>query len=247
MEFDLANPRCFQVKRLPAHSDHEYFADLNELVSGQSGFKFSLSGLWYFSYAGNLQEAPKGFEAADYDCRAWQTIRVPAHIQLEGYGAPHYTNTPYPWDGHELIHQGEIPDRDNPVTCYVKYFTAPQDWQKIFVSFQGAESGLAVWLNGNFVGYSEDSFTPADFDLTPFMKAGENKLAVQVFRFTSGSWLEDQDFWRFSGLFRDVILYTRPEIHLENLFVHAEPTNNYRDGHLKLELEWNSAAEKLSR
>lgn len=245
MEFDLANPRCFQVNRLPARSDHEYFADLSELVSGQSGFKFSLSGLWYFSYARNLQAVPTGFEAADYDCRAWQTIRVPAHIQLEGYGAPHYTNTPYPWDGHELIHQGEIPSRDNPVACYVKYFTAPQDWQKIFVSFQGAESGLAVWLNGNFVGYSEDSFTPADFDLTPFIKAGENKLAVQVVRFTSGSWLEDQDFWRFSGIFRDVILYTKPEIHLENIFVHAAPTNDYRDGSLKLELEWNTDAEKI--
>lgn len=247
MHFDvgeLKNPKYFQANRLAAHSDHEYFADVAEMVSGQSDFKYSLSGLWYFSYSKNLQGVPSGFESADYDCRDWATIRVPSHIQLEGYGKPHYTNTTYPWDGHEVIKPGEIPSRDNPVACYVKYFDAPADWRNIFVSFLGAESGIAVWLNGEFVGYSEDSFTPSDFDLTPFAKRGENKLAVEVFRYTSGSWLEDQDFWRFSGIFRDVILYTKPEVHIENIFIHATPINDYRDGFLKIELEWNCKTEK---
>ncbi len=248
MAFDvtkLANPEFFQENRLPAHSDHKFFASFNELASGQTNFVRSLSGLWNFAYAPTLQLIPHGFESADFDCHDWQTIRVPAHIQLEGFGKPHYTNTPYPWDGHEVIHQGEIPSRDNPVACYVKYFDAPSDWKNCFVSFQGAESGISIWLNGNYVGYSEDSFTPSDFDLTPYIKAGENKLAVAVYRYTSGSWLEDQDFWRFSGIFRDVILYTKPELHLEDIFVHAAPINNYSDGSLKIETRWNSDAEKV--
>ena len=247
MAFDvknLANPEYFQENRLPAHSDHKYFADFNELASGQTKFQFSLSGLWHFAFAPTLNLVPQNFQAEDFNCHDWQTIRVPAHIQMEGFGKPHYTNTPYPWDGHEVIHQGEIPSRDNPVACYVKYFDAPADWKNIFVSFQGAESGIAVWLNGNFVGYSEDSFTPSDFDLTQFIKQGENKIAVAVYRYTSGSWLEDQDFWRFSGIFRDVILYTKPELHLEDMFVQAAPINNYTDGNLKIETFWNNDAEK---
>ena len=248
MSFDLknlANPEYFQENRLPAHSDHKYFADFNELASGQTKFVRSLSGLWHFAFAPTLQLVPQNFEAEDYNCHDWQTIRVPSHIQLEGFGKPHYTNTPYPWDGHEVIHQGEIPSRDNPVACYVKYFDAPSDWKNLFVSFQGAESGIAVWLNGKFVGYSEDTFTPSDFDLTPYCKQGENKLAVAVYRYTSGSWIEDQDFWRFSGIFRDVILYTKPELHLEDMFVHAAPINNYTDGNLKIETTWNNDAEKV--
>lgn len=242
---NLANPEYFQENRLPAHSDHKYFANFNELAAGQTKFVRSLSGLWHFAFAPNLNLIPQNFESADYDCHDWQTIRVPAHIQMEGFGKPHYVNTQYPWDGHEVIHQGEIPKRDNPVACYVKYFSSPEDWKKTFISFQGAESGIAVWLNGNFVGYGEDSFTPSDFDLTSFIKQGENKLAVAVFRYTSGSWLEDQDFWRFSGLFRDVILYTKPEIHLDDMFVHAAPINNYTDGNLKIETRWTSDAEKI--
>ncbi len=248
MAFDLknlANPEYFQENRLPAHSDHKYFASIEELAGWQSKFFLSLSGLWHFAYAPNLNFIPQDFQAENFDCHDWQTIRVPAHIQTENFGKPHYTNTTYPWDGHEVIKPGEIPRRDNPVACYVKYFDAPADWKNFFVSFQGAESGIAVWLNGNFVGYSEDSFTPSDFDLTPFIKARENKLAVAVFRYTSGSWLEDQDFWRFSGIFRDVILYSKPEIHCEDIFVHAAPINNYTDGNLKIETRWNSDAEKI--
>lgn len=242
---NLANPEHFQENRLPAHSDHKYFSSVEELANDKSKFFLSLKGLWHFAFAPNLNFIPQNFESADYDCHDWQTIRVPAHIQMENFGKPHYTNTTYPWDGHEVIKQGEIPTRDNPVACYVKYFDVPNDWKNIFISFQGAESGIAIWLNGNFVGYSEDSFTPSDFDLTPFIKSGENKLAVAVFRYTSGSWLEDQDFFRFSGIFRDVIIYTKPEIHLEDIFIHAVPINNYTDGNLKIETTWNSDAEKI--
>lgn len=240
---NLANPLYFEENVLPPHSDHKYYGSETELASGCSSFKYSLNGLWHIHVARNLAERPEGFEASDYDCRHWDTIAVPAHIQMEGYGKPHYTNTTYPWDGHEVIVPGELP-QENPVASYVKYFAVPEGWQDVRISFQGAETALAVWLNGHFVGYSEDSFTPSDFDLTPYVQAGENKLAVQVFRFASGSWLEDQDFWRFSGLFRGVYLYTVPQIHVEDMFVHAVPTKAYQSGQLSLEMKWNTAEEK---
>ena len=240
----LANPLYFEENVLAPHSDHEYYASMGELSEGVTSFRRTLNGLWHIHVARNVAERIDGFEARDYDCHSWPTIRVPAHIQLEGYGEPHYTNTTYPWDGHEVIVPGEIPEGNNPVASYVKYFVLPENWDNAFISFQGSESAIAVWLNGSFVGYSEDSFTPADFDLTPYVIAGENKLAVQVFRYSSGSWLEDQDFWRFSGLFREVYLYTKPAIHVEDIFVHACPTEDYQSGRLSFEVRWNSTAAK---
>ena len=241
----LADPEYFKSNRIAAHSDHKYFANLTELANLKSSFVLSLNGLWQFKYADNIEACPPNFQSLEADCHDWATIRVPAHIQMEGYGKPHYTNTPYPWDGHEAIKQGEIPKRNNPVACYVKYFNAPESWSQTFISFQGAESALIVWLNGQFVGYSEDSFTPSDFDLTPFMVKGENKLAVQVVRYSSGSWLEDQDFFRFSGLFREVLIYTKPKIHADDIFVKAVPTNNYLDGSLKIDFKWNTDSTKV--
>ena len=241
----LADPEFFQQNRLPAHSDHKYFANDSELNRNESSFKISLNGLWHFQFADNLNLIPNNFQSPEFDCHDWKTIRVPAHIQMEGYGSAHYTNTTYPWDGHEVIHQGQIPQRNNPVACYVKYFDAPEIWQKIFISFQGAESAIAIWLNGQFVGYSEDSFTPSDFDLSPFIKDFDNKLAVEVFKYSSGSWLEDQDMFRFSGLFREVFLYTKPKIHVEDISVKAKPINNYQDGELEIDFKFNSDEQKI--
>mgnify|MGYP000820021081 CR=1 FL=1 len=150
---------------------------------------------------------------------------MPAHIQMEGYDAPQYANVQYPWEGHEDIHPGEIPEHFNPVASYVKYFTVPEQMKgkRLFISFQGAESGIALWLNGQFVGYSEDSFTPSEFELTDYVKEGENKLAAQVFKWTASSWCEDQDFYRFSGIYREVYLYTVPGVHVYDLQIRAIP------------------------
>lgn len=240
----LADSTYFADNRLPAHSDHHYYANEEEMLNEEMSMRQSLNGLWYFSYAKNLASRIEGFEKADYNCKIWDTIRVPAHIQMEGYGKPQYTNVAYPWDGHEELNEGEIPTENNPIASYVKYFTVPQGWNEVFVSFQGVDSAMALWLNGKFVGYSEDSCTPSDFDLTPYLVAGENKLAVQVYRFSSASWLEDQDFWRFSGIYRDVYLYTKPQLHVEDLFIHAQPENNYQDGKLTVDFKWNNEEEK---
>ena len=224
MGFDIEkihDPKFFKENCMPAHSDHVVYASAKELEEKNSSFYLPLDGVWKFHYASNYAQAVPGFETEEYDCHDWDTIRVPAHIQMEGYDIPQYVNIQYPWDGREDIWRDEVPVKFNPVASYVKYFTLPQDFVKqgLYISFQGVESGFALWLNGRYVGYSEDSFTPSEFDLTPFVKEGENKLAVQVFKWTSSSWCEDQDFYRFSGIFRTVYLYTVPEVHVYDLKV----------------------------
>ncbi len=236
----VKDPKVFHENRLKAHSDHIWYINPDSSDPGLlSESRFMLNGIWWFHYARNYDSAVKDFYRMDYDCRKWERIRVPAHIQTEGYGCPQYTNTQYPWDGIETVEQGEIPEYFNPVASYVRYFTLPKGFEKgpVCISFKGVESGMALWLNGNYVGYSEDSFTPSDFDLTPYIdREGENKLAVMVFRFTAGSWLEDQDFFRFSGIFRDVWIYTYPETHIEDMRIRMELSDSFDSAVLQLGL-----------
>lgn len=242
MKFDygkIKDPVFFAQNRVKAHSDHHYYKNHRELAEKNESFRQNLNGLWKFQYARNLAEAPDGFEAEDFDCKGWEDIRVPAHIQMEGYDKPQYVNVQYPWDGHEAIEPGEIPTQFNPVASYVKYFTVPENMQgkRLFVSFQGVESGFALWCNGSYVGYSEDTFTPSEFELTSYLKEGENKLAVQVFKWTSGSWCEDQDFFRFSGIFRDVYLYSIPDTHVSDIRIKTILNDTYDRGNLEIVLE----------
>lgn len=231
-----ADPQYFCDGRLEAHSDHRIYESAAHARSGIRSFEESLNGLWKFHYAKNYQSTIPGFETEEYCCSSWDDIYVPAHIQMEGYDAPQYANTQYPWEGHEDIRPGEIPEQFNPVASYVKYFTVPDRMKgkRLFISFQGAESGLALWLNGQFVGYSEDTFTPSEFELTEYVKEGENKLAAQVFKWTSSSWCEDQDFYRFSGIYRDVYLYTVPDIHIRDLRIRAVPDETLSSADLEV-------------
>ncbi len=232
----------FQENRMKAHSDHHYYASLEEAYEGIERFKHTLNGLWKFHYARNNESSVDGFEMPTYNCKSWEDIRVPAHIQMEGYDVPQYANVQYPWDGREAIRPGEIPTEFNPVASYVKYFNVPSKLKgkPLYISFQGAESGLIVWLNGHFVGYSEDSFTPSEFELTPYLVEGENKLAVKVFKWTSSSWCEDQDFFRFSGLFREVYLYTMPSIHIYDLKVQTLLDESCTKADLVIDIEATS-------
>ena len=235
----VKDPRYFQEGRMEAHSDHPYYASAEDAEEKVCVFTESLNGLWKFHYARNYNSAIQGFETEEYNCRNWEDIRVPAHIQMEGYDVPQYANTQYPWEGHEEIQPGEIPENFNPVASYVKYFEVPEHMKgrRLFISFQGAESGLALWLNGHFVGYSEDTFTPSEFELTEYVKEGENKLAAQVFKWTSSSWCEDQDFYRFSGIYRDVYLYTVPDVHIRDLRIRAIPDETLTRGTLEIRTE----------
>jgi len=218
----LSDPTFFADNRTRAHSDHRWFATADEAAAGTSSYEQCLNGLWKFHYAKNPGQTVPGFEAPEHDCSGWDDIPVPAHIQLQGYDRPQYTNIQYPWDGHEEVEPGGVPQRYNPVGSYVRTFTLdrpPADGERLSVSFKGAESAVAVWLNGRYVGYGCDTFTPSEFDLTDAIVEGENKLAAQVFKWSAASWIEDQDFYRFSGLFRDVVLYRRPAAHAEDVRV----------------------------
>ena len=229
--FDFAkvkDPTFFKENVLNAHAGFRTYASREEYRTGSSSLAMKLDGIWKFAYAKNYTSAIPGFEKTDYDCSGWDDIHVPAHIQMEGYDIPQYANIQYPWDGREEVQPGEIPQWFNPVASYVKYFELPESMQgkPVHIEFEGVESGMALWLNGSYVGYTEDSFSAHAFDLTSYLQPGVNKLAVQVFKWTSSSWCEDQDFFRFSGIYRDVYLYTVPDTHAYDLQIRAIPEEN---------------------
>ena len=245
----VKDPKYFCDGRMAAHSDHTYYRSEEEREDGETSYRYDMNGLWKFQYAPNYAGTIRGFETEAYSCKDWEDIYVPAHIQMEGYDVPQYANVQYPWEGHEELHPGQIPERFNPVASYVKYFYVPENMKgkRVFISFQGAESGLALWLNGSFVGYSEDSFTPSEFELTEYLKDGENKLAAQVFKWTASSWCEDQDFYRFSGIYRDVYLYTVPEVHVYDLQIRAVPDETLKSATLELTTDtWGEGKIKVT-
>ena len=157
-------------------------------------------------------------------------------------------NTQYPWDGHEALRPPQIPARANPVGCYVTYFTLPEGWagRRVTLTLHGVETACFVWLNGVLLGYAEDSFTPSRFDLSAALAAGSNKLAVEVYRYSSASWLEDQDFWRFSGIFRSVELRAEPRAHVEDVFVRAEPDDALTAGQWAADLRLRLPPEPVA-
>ena len=234
----LTDPTVFQVGRLPAVSDHDCYRNTAEADAGASSLAQSLNGLWKFHYCQHTDDRPQEFFLPEYDVGAWHDIRVPGHIQLQGCGKPQYVNVQYPWDGHEALVPPAIPKDYNPVGSYVRYFDVPSDWrgQRVVLTFQGVETALYCWLNGEFIGYAEDSFTPSRFDITHALRDGANKLAVEVYRFSTASWLEDQDFWRFSGIFRDVELSALPQAHVNDIFVHTELADDFASATLRAEL-----------
>ncbi|PZD96869.1 beta-galactosidase [Paenibacillus sambharensis] len=240
----LTDVSVFGVNRLPAHSDHRYYSTVEEAIeAGPMGMRQSLNGMWKFHYAVNPASRPERFYEQDFPAAGWGEIEVPGHIQLQGHGRPQYVNTMYPWDGYDHLRPPEIPQDHNPVGSYLTWFEVSEAMKgkPLYISFQGVESAFYVWLNGKFVGYSEDSFTPAEFDLSEHVQDGENRLAVEVYQRSTGSWLEDQDFWRFSGIFRDVYLYTVPELHVQDLSVRAELDDAYKQGSLSVRLNLAAA------
>ncbi|MCQ2969130.1 MAG: DUF4981 domain-containing protein [Clostridium sp.] len=229
----LSDPEIFRVNRIDAHSDHLFYEKKDDLKLGYNmPLRQSLNGKWKFSYAVNPNERIVDFYKEDFNCDKFDEINVPGHIQMQGYDKCQYINTMYPWDGQEFLRPPFISEEYNPVGSYVKKFELNEELKdkKTFISFQGVETAFYVWLNGKFVGYSEDSFTPSEFDITDCLKSGENKLAVEVYKRSSASWIEDQDFWRFSGIFRDVYLYSIPKTHVRDMFVKADLDRNYEHG-----------------
>ena len=220
----LTNPEVFAVNRIAAHSDHRIYANHFEADADNSSLIQNLNGTWKFAWAKNPSEWQQKFYEESESTDNFDNIQVPGHMELQGYGKPQYVNTIYPWEGKEHLRPPFISEKDNPVGSYVRYFDLNDALKnkRVFISFQGVETAMYVWLNGEFIGYSEDSFTPSEFELTPYIHEKDNKLAVAVFKRSSASWLEDQDFWRFSGIFRDVFLYAAPSAHVRDMRVIAD-------------------------
>ena len=242
-EFDfektVKDEAVFAENRLPAHSDHTAYRSAAELAAGESSLRLFLDGVWKFHFSNNPATAPDGFWQEDYPIEGWDSIHVPAHIQMEGYDRPAYINTQYPWDALEELKHGEVPTYFNPVADYVTEFDLPERFwgDEVNLSFQGVESGFAVWLNGVYIGYSEDSFTPADFPLESALRPGRNRLAVRVFKWVPGSWFEDQDFYRFSGIFRSVFLYALPRTAVRDLSVVPTLSDDFMSGFVSVSAE----------
>ena len=210
----LKDSRVFQVNRLQAYSDHIYTIGKDKQPSS-----FSLNGTWKFNMSKNYDSTFKFFYNTEFNDSNWDDIQVPGHIQLQGFDQPHYTDVTYPWDGKDYVKPGQVDMDRNKVFQYRKSFDLPQDFinDRLILSFEGVESNIYIWLNGKFIGYSEDSFTPSRFDITKYAQEKDNILCVRIFEKCTGTWLEDQDMWRFSGIFRDVMIYRQPSLHILDL------------------------------
>ena len=214
------------------------YSTVKEAVVGDrhaSEWYQTLSGTWKFYHVDKPSERNNDFYKDNYDVSSWKELPVPSSWQLYGYDHPIYTNVIYPWSQNNNVSAPGAPTQFNPVGHYRRNFTVPEKWsgKRIRLHFEGVESAYYVWVNGNYVGYSEDSFTDHEFDINKYLRKGENNVSVQVFRWCDGSWLEDQDFIRLSGIFRDVYIYAVPEVHIQDFQIDATLTNGYKDGLLK--------------
>ncbi len=238
----IENPDFFKENRLDAHSDHLFFDSLESLESNTSTLLHSLNGIWKFKWSKNLQDRPTSFYEENYDLSSFGEIPVPSHIELNGYDQIQYINTMYPWDGMCNLRPPHTDKEYNPVGSYVTFFDLPNNFtdKEVCISFKGVEQGFRLFLNGTYIGYAEDTFTPSDFNLTPYIKPAGNRLCVEVYKRTSASWLEDQDFFRFSGIFRDVVLYAKPKHHVEDLWVLPTLSDDLLTGSLQIKIKMNA-------
>ena len=235
----LDNPEIFRVNQMDAHSDHSYYVDYADMKKKDNPLSQSLNGQWAFAFSKNAASRPCDFYKEGFDDSGFDKIMVPGHIELAGYDKIRYINTMYPWEGKEY-HRGaySLESRGaeagmfseanyNPVGSYLKHFDLKPTMigKRIRICFEGVEEEMYLWLNGQFVGYAEDSFTPSEFDLTPYIREKDNVLAVQVHKMSTAAFLEDQDFFRFFGIFRNVTLKAVPDVHMEDVWF--QPELNY--------------------
>ena len=230
---DWQNQAVFAVNKERPHATLMPFDTVGEAFSKErrkSPYFKLLNGRWRFNWVEKPADRPKDFHRPDFDDSPWDLIPVPSNWQLLGYGRPIYVNVRYPFPANPP----HIPESYNPVGSYRTTFSVPKEWQgrEIFIHFAGVESAFYLWINGKKVGYSQGSRTPAEFDITPYLKEGENLLAAEVYRWSDGSYLEDQDFWRLSGIFRDVFLWAAPKVHIRDFELRPDLDSDYRDATL---------------
>ena len=250
----LDNPEIFRVNQLPAHSDHEYYVNYEDLAKKDNGLTQVLNGEWDFCFSVNAKSRPVDFYQGEFDSDKFNKIRVPGHIELAGYDQIRYINTMYPWEGKDYRRgaysldfvkdgAGMFSEAEyNPVGSYVTKFTLDNKMfgKRIHICFEGVEQAMYVWLNGSFVGYAEDSFTPSEFDITPYISEGENMLAVEVHKMSTAAFLEDQDFFRFFGIFRNVSLKAIPDVHVDDVWFNPVLHNDNESGRFDVNVKVSS-------
>ena len=254
----LDNPEIFRVNQLDAHSDHNYYISYEDIKKKENHLQQSLNGPWEFNFSKNVMSRPEKFYEDNFDASNFDKIMVPGHIELAGYDKIRYINTMYPWEGKEY-HRGAYSMEGtgdeagmfseaeyNPVGSYIKKFDLDQQLcgKRIRICFEGVEEAMYVWLNGQFVGYAEDSFTPSEFDLTPFIKEKENVLAVQVHKMSTAAFLVDQDFFRFFGIFRNVTLKAVPDVHMEDVWFQPVLNKNNKSGKISVIMKVSTQKEQ---
>lgn len=233
---DWENVNVLQRNRLPGRSYHLSYLNENDALTYERGLSrgyMLLNGIWKFEYAQNPQEATDRFFDPELDVEQWDEIQVPGHWQCQGYGKPHYTDLYYPFP-----YDPPYTPTENPTGCYRRDFIFPEHYSdsQIILRFEGVDSAFHVWINGQEVGYSQGSRLPSEFDVTDFVRSGKNTIAVKVYQWSDGSYIEDQDMWWLSGIFRDVSLLMKPKIQLRDFFIQTKFDDNYTDALLKLDV-----------
>lgn len=242
---EIENPQCLGINKEAAHATLMPYANLKEALKAkrnESSFSRSLNGTWKFNWVQHPAQRPVDFYKPDYDVSAWKEIPVPSCWQLLGYGTPYYRNIGYTFQRDWPRVMSEPPKNytaykeRNPVGSYRREFEVSSDWKgrRTFLCFDGVDSAFFVWINGEKVGYSMNSRNAAEFDVTRYLKPGKNLLAVEVYRYSVGSYLEDQDMWRLSGIFRNVTLWSAPEVHIRDFFIRTDLDAQYKDATLKV-------------
>ncbi|MCY1723341.1 DUF4981 domain-containing protein [Prolixibacteraceae bacterium Z1-6] len=261
---DWENPQMFDQNKEKAHATLMPFRTVHEALtqkSQQSVFYKSLSGTWKFNWVRKPADRPVDFYKTDFDVSSWDEIPVPANWELQGYGVPIYVNHQYEFHDYKRpvsdemkfvekiypANPGKVPHDYNPVGSYRRTFTVPENWdgRQVFIQFGAVKSAFYLWINGEKVGYSQGSKTPAEWDITKYLKEGENVVAAEVYRWSDGSYLEAQDFWRISGIERDVYIYSTPKVRIRDFFAHADLDEEYKNGLFSLDVDLKNHVQKL--
>ncbi len=254
----LDNPEIFRINQIAAHSDHEYYLNYEDMSKQNYKLVQSLNGQWSFRFSKNAKSRPVNFYEEGYDTSDFDKIMVPGHIELAGFDQIRYINTMYPWEGksyrrgaftcgNNITGEGMFSEAEyNPVGSYITKFDLNDELcgKRITICFEGVEQAMYIWLNGKFVGYAEDSFTPSEFDLTPYIKEKGNVLAVEVHKMCTATFLEDQDFFRFFGIFRNVSLKALPDVHVEDMWLNPILNSDNESGRLDATIRVSSVADK---
>ncbi|MDO8897688.1 MAG: hypothetical protein Q7V19_08555, partial [Bacteroidales bacterium] len=249
------NERINEINKIAAHSSYTPYSSVEQAmrdIPSESPYYLNMNGVWKFNWVKHPDLRPVNFYQEAFDISYWDDLFVPSSWQMKGYGIPIYTNITYPHAKKPPFIMEPVPaeytknDYPNPVGSYKRDFVLPEEWdgRQIFLHFAGVESAIYVWMNGKFVGYSEDSRLPAEFDITNFVRKGKNTLSVEVYQWSDGSYLEDQDFWRMSGIYRDVFLYATPKLHLFDYWLKADFNDDFSEAVFSVETKFKNYSSK---